>query len=68
MGGGVCYRGVMAKGEEPREKQRRRSPEGTGAPAATTFAGNIMAMVAVALLFDDEERTESGDEDGMRER
>ena len=51
----------MAKGDEPREKQQHRGPAGTSTPAATTFAGNIMAMVAVALLFDDEDRTESED-------
>jgi hypothetical protein len=51
----------MVKGDEPRGKQQHWSPAGTRPPAATTFAGNIMAMVAVALLFDDGDRTESDD-------
>ena len=58
----------MAKGDEPREKRQHWSPAGTSTPAATTFAGSIMAMLAVALLFDDEDRTECGDEDSTRGR
>ena len=53
----------MAKGEEPREKQRHWSPAGTSKSTATTFAGNIMAMVAVALLFDDEDHSEPEEPD-----
>ncbi len=50
----------MAKDDEPREKHW--NPAGFRTPAATTFAANIMAMVAVALLFDDDEdRAESAD-------
>ncbi len=51
----------MAKNDEPREKRQHRRPADTSTPAATTFAGSIIAMVAVALLFDDEDRTESKD-------
>lgn len=52
---GACYKPIMAKGDEPREKHQRWSPGGTSTPAATTFAGNIMALIAMALLFDDDE-------------
>ena len=49
----------MAKDDE-REHQHRRRPG--AAPPATTFAGNIMAMVALAMLFDDDEdRADSED-------
>jgi hypothetical protein len=48
----------MAKGDEPRAKRHRHPPGGT--PPATTFAGNMMVLVALALLFDeDEDRAES---------
>ena len=67
-GGRVCYTTIMAKGDEPRQKQQHWSPAGTSAPAATTFAGNIMAIVAVMLLFDDEDHTESEDQDSTRGR
>jgi hypothetical protein len=53
----------MAKGDESRGKHQQRSPAGARPPVATTFAGNIMALIAAALLFDDdEERGESADE------
>ncbi len=42
----------MAK-DEDREYPHRRRPR--VAPPATTFAGNIMAMMVLAMLFDDDE-------------
>jgi hypothetical protein len=45
----------MANSDEPKEKRQRWSRAGTSPPAATIFAGNIMVLVAVALLFDDQE-------------
>ena len=45
----------MAKSDEPRDKRQHWSPAGTSTPAATVFAGNIMMLVAVALLFDADE-------------
>jgi hypothetical protein len=42
----------MAK-DEDREYPHRHRPR--AAPPATTFAGNIMAMMVLAMLFDDDE-------------
>ena len=53
----------MTKDDEPREKRQRWGAADTTS-AATAFAGNIMALVALTLLFDaDEDRAESADQD-----
>lgn len=52
----------MAKGDEPRDKHQHWNPARAGTPASTTFAGNIMAMVAMALLFDDGGATDNDTE------
>ncbi len=53
----LCYDVIMTpKVDEPREKPHGTwMRAGTDSSAATVFAGNIMALVAVALLFDDDE-------------
>lgn len=51
----------MTKTDEPRRKQSRRR-QVTGAPPASTFAGNVMSMVAVALLFDEDQPRPADDD------
>jgi preprotein translocase subunit SecD len=52
----------MAKGDEPEEAHQHRHAAGASSTAATIFAGNIMVLIAVALLFnDDEDCAESAD-------
>ncbi len=54
----------MANGDGPRDRKPHTGPAGTNTPAATIFAGNIMALVAVALLFgNDEDGAESPEPD-----
>ena len=48
----------MAK-DDDREHQHRRRAD--AAPPATTFAGNVMAMIVLAMLFDDEDRADPTD-------
>ena len=36
---------------------------GSDAPAPTAFAGNIMVLVAIAMLFDDDPHEPNGDSD-----
>jgi hypothetical protein len=58
----MCYRPLMPRDDE-RERQRHRP---AAARPATTFAGNIMMAVAMAMLFDDEDdktAPESADRD-----
>ncbi|MGH7786431.1 MAG: hypothetical protein ACRERC_06160 [Candidatus Binatia bacterium] len=50
----------MARGDEPRD--RHRGPAAGGAPAATSFAGTIMALIAKAMLFDDDDEKKPDEE------
>jgi hypothetical protein len=43
----------MAKGDDPRERQHYGKAGGT--PAATIYTGTIMTLIAVAMLFADDE-------------
>jgi hypothetical protein len=47
----------MADGDRPREQSHSAKPGGFSAPTPAIFAANIMALVTVALLFDDEENS-----------
>jgi hypothetical protein len=49
----------MAKDDE-RARQRRRPSD--AARPATTFAGNVMAIIVLAMLFDDDEDRADSDE------
>ena len=48
---------MTEKDGEPKRERGKWTRAGSGVPAATTFAGNIMALVAYAMLFDDGEPT-----------
>jgi len=54
---------MAEKDREPKIKHGTWMRAGSDAPAPPTFAGNIMVLLAVAMLFDDDPHEPNGDSD-----